>query len=185
MSFQAYLDTIRQKTGYGPDHFLAEARSKGLLEPAVPVQAVVDWLAADYNLGRGHAMALVQTFKDATSGGHSADDAIAKHFGGTKAHWRPVYESLLASLSEFGDVRVAPAASYISLLHGKNKFAVLAFTADRMDVGVKLKGADVTDRFAASGAWNSMVTHRVQVSDPAELDGELFGWLREAWDAAA
>jgi hypothetical protein len=29
-----------------------------------------------------------------------------------------------------------------------------------------------------------MVTHRVRVTDPAQVDAELIGWLRAAYDAA-
>jgi len=39
-------------------------------------------------------------------------------------------------------------------------------------------------RVEPSGSWNSMVTHRVRVTDPAQVDAELIGWLRAAYDAA-
>jgi hypothetical protein len=51
-----------------------------------------------------------------------------------------------------------------------------------MDVGLKLKGEPVTDRLAASGNWNAMCTHRVQLFDGAELDKQLIGWFQEAYD---
>ena len=84
---------------------------------------------------------------------------------------------------------VAPTDTYISLLKGKAKFAIVAFTADRMDVGIKLKDAALTDatpsdRFEAAGSWNSMVTHRVRVTDASQVDAELLEWLRKAYAAA-
>ena len=57
MTFQAYLDTIKEKTGLGPDEFLELAKERGLLVPGVPAAPVIAWLEADYGLGRGHAMA--------------------------------------------------------------------------------------------------------------------------------
>ena len=63
MSFQAYLDNIKAKTGKGPTDFQAEARRKGLLEPGTTATKLVQWLAADYGLGRGHAMAIFAVFK--------------------------------------------------------------------------------------------------------------------------
>lgn len=64
MSFQAYLDTIERKTGKTPRELLALAAQRGLDGPAVRAGAVVEWLKADYDLGRGHAMALVHVIKN-------------------------------------------------------------------------------------------------------------------------
>ncbi|MCS5736057.1 DUF4287 domain-containing protein [Herbiconiux daphne] len=64
MSFQAYLDTIEEKTGLTPRELVAIAAERGL--DATPVKAgpIVEWLAADYGLGRGHAMAIVHVIKN-------------------------------------------------------------------------------------------------------------------------
>ncbi|MEZ5128783.1 MAG: DUF4287 domain-containing protein [Micropruina glycogenica] len=63
MSFQAYLDTIEKKTGLTPRELLEIAKARGFDGPAVKANDVVAWLAADYGLGRGHAMALVHVIK--------------------------------------------------------------------------------------------------------------------------
>ena len=65
------------------------------------------------------------------------------------------------------------------------KFAIIdPATADRLDVGIKLKGVAATDRLTPAGSWNNMVTHRVRVGNPTEIDAELLAWLRQAYDAA-
>lgn len=64
MSFQAYLDTIEKKTGMTPRALLAIAHDRGLDTPPVSAAAVIEWLKADYDLGRGHAMALVHVLKN-------------------------------------------------------------------------------------------------------------------------
>lgn len=58
MSFQAYLDTIEQKTGLTPRQLVDIATEKGFGH-GTKATPIVEWLAADYGLGRGHAMALV------------------------------------------------------------------------------------------------------------------------------
>lgn len=63
MSFQAYLDNIEAKTGLTPRQFIELAQEKGYDEPSVKAGVIVDWLKADYDLGRGHAMALVHVIK--------------------------------------------------------------------------------------------------------------------------
>ena len=58
MSFQAYLDNIKAKTGKTPDDFHRAARGAGLLQPGTTATQIVAWLGKDYELGRGHAMAI-------------------------------------------------------------------------------------------------------------------------------
>jgi hypothetical protein len=60
MSFQGYLDSIEAKTGLTPRQFISLAHDRGLDGPDVKAGAILEWLAADYELGRGHGMALVQ-----------------------------------------------------------------------------------------------------------------------------
>ena len=64
MSFQAYIDNIRAKTGKGPDEFAQIAREKGLLAPGTKAGQITDWLKADFGLGHGHAKAIYKYFKD-------------------------------------------------------------------------------------------------------------------------
>ncbi|MCC7019058.1 MAG: DUF4287 domain-containing protein [Ardenticatenales bacterium] len=66
MSFQAYIDNIKAKTGKTPDDFKRLAEDKGLLEPGVKAAAIVAWLKEDFDLGHGHAMAIYATFKGKT-----------------------------------------------------------------------------------------------------------------------
>ena len=184
MTFQAYIDTIKDKTGLDPADFLRIAEEKGLLAADVKAQQIIDWLARDYDLGRGHAMAIVKIFDQTAASGAPKVDRVAQHFTGAKAHWRPVYDQLLDTLRAHGPVETAGTDSYVSLLKGKAKFAVVAVTADRMDIGIKLKDAEPDERFEQSGAWNVMVTHRVRLNSGDEIDGELLDWLRRAYDAA-
>lgn len=58
MSFQAYLDTIEEKTGKTPRELVALATDKGF-DSSTKATPIIEWLAADFGLGRGHAMALV------------------------------------------------------------------------------------------------------------------------------
>ena len=78
MSFQAYLDNIEEKTGKTPADFVAMARDLGFEAPGTKAGAIVDWLKADYGLGRGHAMALVHVIRN---GAEISDRHVAS--GGT------------------------------------------------------------------------------------------------------
>jgi hypothetical protein len=63
MSFQAYLENIKAKTGKSPADFRMLAAQKGFtdgatLKTGVKAGDIVKWLKADFNLGHGHAMAI-------------------------------------------------------------------------------------------------------------------------------
>ncbi len=71
MSFQAYIDNIKAKTGKTPEDFKKLATKKGFLQngkllPAVKAGAITDWLKEEFELGHGHAMAIYATFKGKT-----------------------------------------------------------------------------------------------------------------------
>ena len=63
MSFQAYIDNIKSKTGKTPEDFKKLAEKKGLLKPGVKAMEIVGWLKKDHGLGHGHAMAIYAIFK--------------------------------------------------------------------------------------------------------------------------
>ena len=82
MSFQAYLDNIEDKTGLTPREFVTLAEGKGF-GPGTKATPIIEWLAADYGLGRGHAMALVHVItkgadigtKNVGTGGTHSDES--------------------------------------------------------------------------------------------------------------
>jgi len=68
MSFQAYIDNIKAKTGKTPDDFKKLAEKKGFIEkekikPNVKATEITNWLKEEFQLGHGHAMAIYATFK--------------------------------------------------------------------------------------------------------------------------
>jgi hypothetical protein len=63
MTFQAYIDNIKIKTGKTPEDFKRLAEQKGLLKPGVKAGEIVAWLKEDFGLGHGHAMAIYATLK--------------------------------------------------------------------------------------------------------------------------
>ena len=185
MTLKAYYDTIRAKTGKTPQDFITLAKKKGFLEEGVKTGQIVAWLKEDYGLGQGHAMSIVLAIKNVTQPKLSQSESIARHFKGARAKWRRPYDELLARVGEFGPgVSEDPTDTYISFLRNGRKFAIVQVTADRVDIGIKHKGRQTTSRFEAAGAWNAMVTHRVHITDPIQLDPELLEWLKQAYAAA-
>lgn len=64
MSFQAYLDNIRAKTGKTPEQLKALASKAGVYKPDMKASALVAWLKGEFELGHGHSMAIWAVFKE-------------------------------------------------------------------------------------------------------------------------
>ena len=63
MSFQAYLDNIKAKTGKSPEDFKNQLEKEGVLNPEMKAKELVNWLSENYELGHGHSMAIWAVFK--------------------------------------------------------------------------------------------------------------------------
>jgi hypothetical protein len=91
MSYQAYLDAIEKKTGQTPRQLLDQAAAKGFT-PTTKAADVVAWLKDDYDVGRGHAMALYGVLKN----GATISD---KHVGTGGTHSDPSTELRLDGIA--------------------------------------------------------------------------------------
>jgi hypothetical protein len=182
MSFQAYLDNIRAKTGKSPEEFKALAAEKGLIQ----TKDILSWLKTDFGLGHGHAMAIVHLIVHEKEMSAAPEEKIDKLFAGTKAKWRKPFDDVLSAASSFGpEFSSSVGQTYVNLLRNGKKFAIVQpSSAERLDIGIKLKQAEHSSRFEPAGTWNSMVTHRVKITDAAQIDSEVIEWLKLAYEAA-
>jgi hypothetical protein len=114
----------------------------------------------------------------------SPNDKLAAHFAGDNAKWRKAFDALEIKIAKFGsDVILSPNRSYINIQRGPKKIGIVQISAaDRLDIGIKLSGVTPTGRLEAAGSWNNMVTHRVRISDPKQIDVEVLAWLKQAYD---
>lgn len=78
MSYQAYLDALEARSGRTPQQLLDEAGARGF-GPKTKAGEVVAWLADEYGVGRGHAMAFYGVLKNGPW-------APEKHVGSTGSH---------------------------------------------------------------------------------------------------
>lgn len=79
MSFQAYLDAVETKTSLTPRQIVDLAKARGFDDPSVKATVILDWLKAEYGLGRGHGMAMVHVIK-------KGPEIDARHVGSSGSH---------------------------------------------------------------------------------------------------
>jgi len=174
------IANLEAKTGKSLDAWIAAVRASGLEKH----KAVVDWLKAEHGLGHGYAnMVAHKAF--ASDAGSSEDEALLEAmFAGPKAAMRPVYDRVAAIIDELEGASFAPKKGYVSFRRTKQFGLAQPSTKDRLDLGLNLKGVEPTGRLEASGSFNAMVSHRVRLASPEEVDAELAAWIRMAWESA-
>jgi len=174
------IANLEAKTGKSLEVWIAAVRSSGREKH----KAVVDWLKAEHGLGHGYAnMVAHKTF--ASDAGSSDDEALVEAmFAGPKAAMRPVYDKVAAIIEGLDGASFAPKKGYVSFRRAKQFGLAQPSTKDQLDLGLNLKGVEPAGRLEASGSFNAMVSHRVRLASPDEVDAEVSAWIRQAWDGA-
>ncbi len=174
---------IQKRTGKSLEELFALLRASGLVKHG----ELRDMLKRDHGMGHGDANTLVHVYvqsqQPAAETPQGEGDVLDALYAGPKAALRPIHDVLMEAVHGFGDFEIAPKKTYVSLRR-KKQFAMIGpATKTRVEVGLNMKGLDGTARLLAQPA-GGMCQYKVHLTDPAEVDAELIGWLRTAFDAA-
>lgn len=148
------------------------------------------WLMAEYGLGYGDANAVVAVqgknlgdLGPAGAAPTATGDPLDAIYTGAKAHLRPLHEAVIATVDGFGDYEQAPKKAYVSLRRRKQFAMVGPATKDLVEIGLNARELPDHPRLKKLPA-GGMCQYAVRLGDPAEIDADLRGWLRAAYDAA-
>jgi hypothetical protein len=170
---------IEAKTGRPVSGWVEIVRGQGLDKHG----QMVAWLKAEHGFSHGHANHVAKRALEAVAPS-SNDDPVAHLFEGKDA-MRPVYDRLAAMAAALGpDVEIAPKKANASVRRRKQFALLQPSTRTRLDLGLILPGREAAGRLEASGSFNAMFTHRVKLAGVDDIDAEVEGWLRAAYDAA-
>jgi hypothetical protein len=177
----AMVPNLKDKTGKTLEQWVQIARKSKLARHG----EIVKHLKGEHGLTHGYAnLVALETLKP-TGGAAGGDDLVAAQYSGKKADLRPIYDKLIAAIGKLGkDVEVAPKKTYVSLRRNKQFAIVQPTTRTRVDLGINLKGEPAAGRLEASGSFNAMVSHRVRLEKPADVDKDVKAWLKKAWSDA-
>ena len=177
---QSMINNMPEKTGKSLPQWLKIVGASKLGKHG----EIVKFLKSEHGVTHGFANLIAQQH---LSGGKSgdADDLVEAQYDGAKADLKPIYDAIIKQVSSFGkELEISPKKTYVSLRRNKQFALIQPSTKTRVDVGINLKGEKPTERLEASGSFNAMVSHRVRLSDKKDVDKELKGWLKQAFDAA-
>ncbi len=178
---QTQIRNIEAQTGKS----LEEMIQAGLATGITKHKELQTFFSNEYGLTFGNANVLTIFTRDHMKGAAGEEENFVDAQYAGKEALRPIYDALMAAVTGFGDdVEIAPKRTYVSLRRKKQFGLVQPSTATRLDVGINLKGVEPAGRLENSGSFNSMCTHRVRLSSAGDVNDELIGWLRQAYDAA-
>lgn len=177
------LRNIEAKTGQDLASLHLAIRASGKVKHG----EVRSWLMETYGLGYGDANSLAHSAAGgkgvAAASDSGAADPLADIYAGKKAHLRPIHDTVVAAIGQWGDFEIAPKKGYVALRR-KKQFAMLGpKTADRAELGINLK-EDVGSGRVVPQKPGGMCQYAVALTAPDDVDAELLDVLRRAYDAA-
>jgi predicted transport protein len=178
---QSMIDNMPEKTGRSLEDWYRVLKASKLDKHA----ELMNVLKGDHGVSHGYANMIVLLYRQSKEGAPAEADMVAAQFSGPKAGLRPIYDAVLTAVDKFGrDVEVAPKKAYVSLRRSKQFAIVQASTKTRVDLGLNLQGVEATDRLEGGVVFSGMCTHKVKLTSAAEVDKQVVGWLKQAYDQA-
>ncbi len=176
----AMIANLKEKTGKTLAQWTKIAKRCGARHGEI-----VKALKADHGLTHGYANLIALKTLKSDAGSAGGDDALlAAQYAGPKAALKPIYAALIDAAHAAGAFEIAPKKAYVSLRRAKQFAIIQPSTRTRVDLGLNLKGRPAGKRLEASGSFNAMVSHRVRLTSPEDVDGDVRRWLAEAWSGA-
>jgi hypothetical protein len=179
------LANIEKRTGKSLAELSAIIKKSGLSKHG----ELVTMLKTTLGMGHGDANTLVHTVlksdgqSAAKAQGLSSDQVLDGLYVGPKAALRPIHEKLLAALRKLGDFEEAPKKTYVSYRR-KKQFAMIGpATNTKVEVGINAKNLSPNARLQELPA-GQMCNYKVRLETVSEVDSQLLGWLKTAYDSA-
>jgi hypothetical protein len=177
---QSQLRNIESTYGRSIDEWVEVIRASDLRRH----REIVAMLKGEHGMTHGSANRVALFAIDrlaATPAPASLEDAL---YPESRRHLLPLHEALMQQVRALGDdIELAPKKAYVSIRRRK-QFAMIQPAAKHIDLGLILPDAPDDARLENADSFNALFTNRVRVRSLDDIDAELVGWLREAYEAA-
>lgn len=176
-ALQTMIDNMPEKTGKSLEEWLVILKTQSFAKHS----EAVNYLKKEHAVTHGFANTIVHLSKDNKD---SSDDLVTNQYRGKEVLF-PIYEKLISLVKTLGDdITITPKKSSVSIIRKRQFTLIKPATKTRIDLGLKLKGKEMTDRLENSGPFGTMCTHRVRLTNVEDVDDELVAWIREAYEMA-
>jgi hypothetical protein len=171
---------LKERTGRDLDEWLEVVEASGL-DP-LDQKAVRQWLKTEHGVPQNSQWAIADAAARAAGWQRpTVEGYAAGQFAGEKAHLRPIYDRIVAAALEIADdVRLEGRSTYIPLVRARQFAAIAAPTKTRVDLGLRFTDPPANPRLTLAKGF-AQVTHKIALSSPEEVDEEVVGLLRAAY----
>ena len=174
-ALKTMINNMPEKTGKSLEEWKKVLASKSFEKHS----EALNFLKTDHGVTHGFANTIVALSKEQND---DPEDLVTNQYQG-KEDLKKIYDALIEVVREFGnDVIITPKKGTVSIIRKRQLALIKPATKTRIDLGLKLVGKELTSRLENSGPFGTMCTHRVQISSIDQIDNELIGWLKEAYE---
>jgi len=145
---------------------------------------IIKFLKDEHQFTHGFANLVAHKANQTDANSVENQDALITNQYKGKEHLKLIYEKLISEIQTFGnDIEISPKKAYVSLRR-KKQFATLnPATKTRFEIGINLKGQEPKGKLAPEKP-NAMCSHKINLSDINEIDKEVVGWIKNAYENA-
>jgi predicted transport protein len=174
------LEKLKEKTGHSLEEWKVIISEQKVSKHG----EIVKFLKETHGVTHGYAseIALKALGSDADST-TDTDALIVTQYTG-KEHLKPMYDLLISRIKEFGgEFEIAPKKTYVSLKRKKQFVLLNPASKTRFEIGFNMKGVEPEGKLEAEKP-NGICSHKINLSNIDEIDEEVIGWIKMAFDKA-
>ncbi len=178
---QTMVDNLQKNTGKSLGQWIEIVKKEDLEKHG----QIIKFLKEKHSFTHGFANLVAHKAMGSDAGSaENKNDLISQQYLG-KEHLKTIYDTLILEIEKFGDdIEIAPKNAYVSLRR-KKQFALLQpATKTRFEIGLILKGQETIGKLEEIKSANAMCSHKINVSDLKDIDREVIGWIRKAYERA-
>jgi predicted transport protein len=174
------LENLKEKTGQTLDEWKNLVQQHGFSKHG----EILKFLKETHGITHGYATTIAYKIlgSDAASVGDE-DLLISEQYKG-KEHMRAFYDLIIREVGKFGpEFEISPKKAYVSLRRKKQFVTLSPASKSRFEIGFNLKGVVASGKLQAEKP-DAMCSHKISLTDLAEIDAEVVGWIRQAFEKA-
>ena len=185
---QDWVASLPAKTGRTLDQWVKLVKEEGpekederrdWLKKAHGFGTNAAWWIAEQSVGKSNDSDPEVYLRDAAK-------YVEKLYSGPKTGLRPIHDRLIALGRSMSGVKICPCKTIVPFFREHVIAQIKPSTKTRIDFGLALKGSKKkpTKRLIDTGGLEKKdrITHRIPITSVDEIDDEVKGWFKVAYD---
>ncbi|WP_100657896.1 DUF5655 domain-containing protein [Alteromonas flava] len=146
---------------------------------------IMAFLKGECGISHGYANFIAHKFRESDAASKDPEELVNSQYKG-KENLKPIYTALITQIQTIGsDVEIVPKNKSVSCKR-KRQFALIQpSTKTRIDLGLKFNDRACEGRLESSGPFGTMCSHRVQITELAQVDDDLLQLIIAAYAEAS